>query len=41
MFRLIALQLLAAVDGAESLEDIEAEAKRILDVFGETTKGLK
>lgn len=40
MFRLIALQLLAAVDGAESLSDIETEARQILEVFGDTTKGL-
>lgn len=40
MFRLIALQLLAAVDGAENLSDIETEARQILEVFGDTTKGL-
>jgi hypothetical protein len=41
MFRLIALQLLAAVSDANSLQDIEDEARRILDVFGDTTKGLE
>lgn len=40
LFRLIALQLLAAVDKAESIQDIETEARHILDIFGETTKGL-
>ena len=40
MFRLIALQLLAVVSDANSLQDIEGEARRILDVFGDTTKGL-